>query len=141
MRILVPSDGSESALRALRYALSTRDLYRAPIRIDLVNVQRPIASGNVRRFIPREQLDAFYHEEGEAALRTAREVLEASDVPFTVHVTVGDESECIVRSAAEHGCNLIVMGTRGMNTLANMLLGSVSARVIHLSPVPVLLVK
>jgi nucleotide-binding universal stress UspA family protein len=46
-----------------------------------------------------------------------------------------------VRSAAEHGCNLIVMGTRGMNTLANMLLGSVSARVIHLSPVPVLLVK
>ena len=141
MRILVPADGSESALRALRYALSTRELYRAPIRIDLVNVQRPIASGNVRRYIPREQLEAFYQEEGEAALKTARKVLDASDVPFTVHVAVGDEPERIARYAAEHGCNLIVMGTRGMNTLASMLLGSVSARVIHLSPVPVLLVK
>jgi len=141
MRILVPVDGSECALRALRYALSTRDLYRDPIQIDLLNVQRRVASGNVRRFIPQEQLNEFYQEEGEAALKTAREVLDASDVPFTVHVAVGEEPECITQYAAEHGCNLIVMGTRGLNTLANMLLGSVSARVIHLSPVPVLLVK
>jgi nucleotide-binding universal stress UspA family protein len=141
MRILVPVDGSESALRALAYAVSTRDLYREPIQIDLLNVQRRVASGNVRRFIPQEQLSEFYQEEGEAALKTARELLASSGVPFTVHVAVGEEPECIARYAAEHGSNLIVMGTRGMNTLANMLLGSVSARVIHLSPVPVVLVK
>jgi nucleotide-binding universal stress UspA family protein len=141
MRILVPVDGSESALRALQYALSTRELFRAPIQIDLLNVQRRVASGNVRRFIAQEQLNQFYQEEGEAALKTAREVLDASGVPFTVHVAVGEEPACITRYAAEHGCDLIVMGTRGLNTLANMLLGSVSARVIHLAPVPVLLVK
>jgi nucleotide-binding universal stress UspA family protein len=62
-------------------------------------------------------------------------------VPFTAHVAIGEEPECIARYAAEHGSKQIVMGTRGMNTLANMLLGSVSARAIHLSPVPVLLVK
>ena len=141
MRILVPVDGSESALRALRYAISTCDLYREPIEIDLLNVQRRLASGNVRRFIPQEQLNEFYQEEGEAAMKTAREVLAASGVSFTAHVAIGEEPECIARYAADHGTSLIVMGTRGMNTLANMLLGSVSARTIHLSPVPVLLVK
>ena len=141
MRILVPVDGSESALRALRYAISTRELLRDPIQIDLVNVQRRVASGNVRRFIPAEQLNQFYQEEGDAALKSAREVLEGTDVPFTAHVAVGEEPECIAQYAAEHGCKLIVMGTRGMNTLANMVLGSVSTRVVHLAPVPVLLVK
>ena len=108
---------------------------------DLVNVQRRVASGNVRRFIPQDQLNEFYQEEGEAALKTARELLGASGVPFKAHVIIGEEPECIARYATEHGSDLIVMGTRGMNSLANMLLGSVSARVIHLSPVPVVLVK
>lgn len=141
MRILVPVDGSKSALRALKYALSMRERLRTPLTIDVVNVQRRVASGNVRHFIPQEQLDDYYEDEGKAALRTARKVLQASGVPFTVHVAVGEEPECIARYAKEHGCELIVMGTRGMNTLVNMLLGSVSSRVVHLAHVPVLLVK
>ncbi len=35
----------------------------------------------------------------------------------------------------------VFQGTRGMNSMSNMLLGSVATEVIHLSPVPVLLVK
>lgn len=141
MRILVPVDGSESALRALRYAIASRERYREPVQIDLLNVQRRIASGNVRRFIPQEQLNEFYQEEGNAALRTARELLESTGIPLTVHIAVGEEPECIARYATERGSDLVVMGTRGMGTISNMLLGSVSARVIHLSPVPVVLVK
>ena len=141
MRILVPVDGSEGALNALRYAIASRERYRDPIAIDLVNVQPRFASGNVRRFIPQEQLDAYCQEEGAAALKSARELLERSGVPFTVHVEVGEEPESIARYAKARGADLVVMGTRGMGTISNMLLGSVSARVIHLSPVPVLLVK
>jgi nucleotide-binding universal stress UspA family protein len=141
MRILVPVDGSESALRALRYAIASRERYREPVQIDLLNVQRRIASGNVRRFIPQEQLNEFYQEAGTAALRAARELLESTGIPLTVHIAVGEEPECIARYATERRSDLVVMGTRGMGTISNMLLGSVSARVIHLSPVPVVLVK
>jgi nucleotide-binding universal stress UspA family protein len=141
MRILVPVDGSESALRALRYAIASRERYREPVQIDLLNVQRRIASGNVRRFIPQEQLNEFYQEAGTAALRAARELLESTGIPLTVHIAVGEEPECIARYATERRSELVVMGTRGMGTISNMLLGSVSARVIHLSPVPVVLVK
>ena len=141
MRILVPVDGSDSALRAVHYAISLREKFREPVQFDLINVQRRIASGNVRMFVSEEEINRFYQEEGESALRGAHAAFESSAAPCAVHIAVGDEPESIARYAAEHGCDLVVMGTRGMGTIANMLLGSVSARVIHLSPVPVLLVK
>jgi nucleotide-binding universal stress UspA family protein len=47
----------------------------------------------------------------------------------------------IVRVANERKVDQIAMGTRGMGAVGNMLLGSVAQRVIHQSPVPVLLVK
>jgi nucleotide-binding universal stress UspA family protein len=43
--------------------------------------------------------------------------------------------------ARDEGCALIVMGTRGLGSIANMLLGSVATKVIHLAEVPVLLIK
>jgi len=141
MRILVPIDGSDSAVRAVRYALSLQDQLREPVQFDLINVQRRIASGNVRMFVSQDEIKRYYQEEGESALRSARTVLDGAGVPYAAHVAVGDEPESIARYAAEHGCDLVVMGTRGKGTIANMLLGSVSARVVHLSPVPVVLVK
>jgi nucleotide-binding universal stress UspA family protein len=141
MRILVPVDGSDGAVRAVRYALSLQDKLRDPVQFDLINVQRRIASGNVRMFVSQDEIKRFYQEEGENALRGARAVLDSAAVAYAAHVAVGDEPEAIARYATEHGCDLVVMGTRGKGTIANMLLGSVSARVIHLSPIPVVLVK
>ena len=46
-----------------------------------------------------------------------------------------------MRLAAERGVDCIVMGTRGMNALGGLLLGSVAQRVVHLASVPVMLVK
>ena len=47
----------------------------------------------------------------------------------------------IVRVAKAHQVDQIAMGTRGMGAIGSVLLGSVAQRVIHQSPVPVLLVK
>ena len=141
MRILVPVDGSDNALRAVRYAMHAGELFRDPVELHLINVQRKVASGAVRMFISQEQLESFYRDEGEAALRSARELLDAAGVTYHAHVAVGEEPQNIARYAQEHGCELIVMGTRGMGNIANLLLGSVSARTISLSSVPVLLVK
>jgi nucleotide-binding universal stress UspA family protein len=47
----------------------------------------------------------------------------------------------VVRYAREQRCSLIAMGTRGMGSVANLLLGSVATKVIGLSGIPVLLVK
>ena len=141
MRILVPVDGSGNALRALDYAISTRDLYRDPIEIHLLNAQRPVVSGNVRAFISQEQLHNYYQEEGTTALKTARARLNGSGIAHSAHVAVGEEAASICQYAAQHDCKLIVMGTRGMGNIANLLLGSVATKVVQLAPIPVVLVK
>ena len=69
MKILIPIDGSENALRAVRQVLDKRGWYREALEIHLVNVQLPVASGAVRMFIPQDQLREYYDDEGQKALQ------------------------------------------------------------------------
>lgn len=74
-------------------------------------------------------------------MAAARKLLDAAGVKYQHRIGVGDAAETIAAYAKEKGCDQIVMGTRGMGSVSNLLLGSVATQVIHLSPVPVLLVK
>ena len=58
-----------------------------------------------------------------------------------VGVVAGHAAEKIVQVAREHQCTRIVMGTRGLGSIAGLMLGSVAYKVVHLSPIPVTLVK
>ena len=141
LSVLVPIDGSPNALRALRHVISPEAICRAPEKIHLLNVQPPVASGVVRLFLSREDLSGYYEDEAEQALRPARQEIEKAGVAFQVEIRVGDAAETIVRYAREQHCSLIAMGTRGMGSVGNLLLGSVATKVIGLSEIPVLLVK
>jgi nucleotide-binding universal stress UspA family protein len=141
LRILVPIDGSENALRALRHIIGTRDLYREPIELHLLNVQLPVASGAVKMFISQQQLNDYYRDEGLAALIEARALLDHAGMPFQHHIGVGEIAQTIASYAMEKNCQQIVMGTHGRGGLAGALLGSVATKVIHLADRPVLLLK
>jgi len=141
VKVLVPIDGSDNALRALRYVLDHRERYRSPLELHLINVQLPIASGGVRMFISQDQLNDFHQEEGEAALAPARDIARAAGVPIHARVGVGDIAATVVQYARDAGCDMIVMGTRGMGATGSLILGSSATKIIHLSELPVLLVK
>jgi nucleotide-binding universal stress UspA family protein len=141
LKVLVPVDGSDNALRALRHVIATRSRYSDSLDLHVLNVQRPIASGAVRMFISQDTLNDYYREEGEKALESARELTAQSGMACRFHIAVGEEGASIAHYADEHSCDLIVMGTRGMGGLGNLVLGSVATRVIHLAHVPVTLVK
>ncbi|MFZ1403684.1 MAG: universal stress protein, partial [Anaerolineae bacterium] len=51
----------------------------------------------------------------------------------------GPAAAAIVRVAAEQGCDLIIMGRRGLSPMEQILLGSVSDNVLHLTDVPILI--
>ena len=57
------------------------------------------------------------------------------------HVLVGPVAEAIVRHAHDKRCDLIYIGTHGRTALGKALIGSTATKVLHISDLPVLLVK
>jgi len=60
LKLLLPVDGSDNALRAVKHAVDSQTWYREPPEYHLLNVQSPIASGAVKMFISQRQLDDYY---------------------------------------------------------------------------------
>ncbi len=141
LTLLVATDGSENADRAIDHVIKEAGRCREPVKVHLLNVQPALAGVNIKLFISREDLNAYYHDEGMAALKSPREKLGAAGVEYAFHIGVGDPAEVIVWYAEDKRCERIVMGSRGMGTVSNLVLGSVATKTIHLAKVPVLLVK
>lgn len=139
-RILLPVDGSANAERAVKYLIGLAARLK-PLEVHLMNVQPPILSGGVRMFVSRETIEGYQQEEGTKALQSARALLDAAGIPYRHHIAVGDIADSIAAYAGKEGCDAIVMGTRGMGSVSNLVLGSVATKVLHLAAVPVTLVK
>jgi nucleotide-binding universal stress UspA family protein len=139
MKALVPVDGSENALRALRH---TVDLAKSGAlnEIHVLNVQPPLGGG-VTTFVGSATVKDFHREEAEKVLAPVKALLDEAKVPYKVHITVGTPGECIAEIARRHKVDKIIMGTRGLGSLGGLLLGSVATDVIKRADVPVTLVK
>lgn len=141
LKLLLPVDGSPSALNATRKLIDTLVWYREAPAIELCTVHLPLPRvGNAGAFISKEMVQKYYEEESDAMLKPSREVLDAAGVGYTVHRLVGPIAESIVERAKQSGSDMIYMGTRGMSALANMAMGSVATRVLHLAHIPIVLI-
>ncbi len=140
--VLLAVDGSEDSLVATRHLVTLRDDLRdgRTLAVHMLNVQRPL-SGDVTRFVAGQTVEGYHHERAEAALAPARAILAAAGVTFTEHRQTGDAASSIADSARAQGCELIVMGARGLGSNAAALLGSVTQSTIERSTTPVLVVK
>lgn len=137
----MPVDGSDNALRAVRHVIDQKDWFQGAVELHLLNVQLPIASGLVKSFISKSQLDDYYRDEGLSALKGACAELDSAHVPHNDHVGVGELSATILDYARDKNCDLVVMGTHGRSAFGDALLGSVASRVLHQARIPVLFVK
>jgi nucleotide-binding universal stress UspA family protein len=139
LRLLVATDGSENAARAVAHLVELR---RRGVALEAVlcNVQPPVMSGEVGAIAPVEIAARKRSLAAAAALQSARAPLEAAAIPVTAHEASGDPAEEICAAALSHGCDGIVVGRRGLGALASLVLGSVSTQVVRRSPLPVTLV-
>jgi nucleotide-binding universal stress UspA family protein len=139
-RILVAVDGSESSDRAVAHLLKKLGWYKEAVEVHLLNVQAALPV-DVSRFIATEQLEDFHKEQGERALASARAILGGAKVAFVTHIGVGEPAHVIAHYAKEKAIDQIVMGTRGLGTVAGLVMGSVTTKVVSITDVPVLLIK
>jgi len=139
-KILVPVDGSEGSLRALKYAAENTKRLVDP-ELHIVNVQPAGDDWMVRRMIKAQELEKMAREWYETAMVPARELLAKASVKAHEHFAQGDAAPTVVQLAKDLGCTQIVMGTRGMSALGGLLMGSVAVKVLHHAHVPVTFVK
>src|SRR3954469_7166602 len=141
LKILLPVDGSPSAVRATQMLIDTLGWYREAPSLDVVAVHLPVPRvPNMGWFVRKEMIRKYYDDECAAMLAPSRSLLEAAGVACTFHSLAGPIAETIVERATHAGSDMIYMGTRGMSALANMALGSVTTRVLHLCHIPVVLI-
>jgi nucleotide-binding universal stress UspA family protein len=134
-KLLVPVDGSENALRAVRHAVN-QSLAKGGLEAHLLYV-RPRLSWRFSRVAGKKQRDSYHRELAEQVLRPARELLHRYSVPHAVHVESGDRAEAIHRTAQRLHVDRIVLGTARKNSLTRIFEDSVTSRLIEIARVPV----
>ncbi|MFI7307040.1 universal stress protein [Micromonospora aurantiaca] len=133
--VVVGSDGSESALRALGFAVERAAQRDVPLRV--LRAWEPPGDRWVPPDFDPEQVAASERAAAEAELATWRESF--PDVPVEIEAVPGSASALLVE--ASRSAQLVVVGSRGRGGLRGMLLGSVSQQLIQHSHCPVAVVR
>ena len=136
-RILLATDGSPDAQKALAYA---RDLaLRDGAQVIIVHAFRPVPTYLGDPW--GEQTIARHITVVKEIADEAAQELRKAGLDPTVEVLEGPPADAILRVADVRQCDLIVMGCRGHSILTSLLLGSVSHRVLAHAHAPVLVAR
>jgi nucleotide-binding universal stress UspA family protein len=140
-KVLGPIDGSDNALRALNVAIG--QLRSVPgAELHLLTVHPPVrVYGEIQVYASHERMEELAAQHARDILAPAEARPGSAGIRWGSEQLEGDPAETIVRRAADLGCDAIVMGTRGLGRVENLVLGSVAFKVVHLATVPVTLVR
>ena len=136
--ILLAVDGSEHSLHAAKEA---GDLARA-MKSKVVRIV--IAYDSIPPYLGEPNLQHAINarmKEANAILQKAQDAV--GKIPGEVHTELieGPAAEAIINVAKTRGSTVIVMGSRGLSTIAELVLGSTSHKVVSHAPCPVLVVR
>ena len=146
--ILIPTDGSELAERAVTHGVSLAKFVGAKITVLIVEERVGTVWSTTIAEHRLAEVTAKYADEikkhATTVLDHVAKAAKQAGVPCdTVQVQVGDVQpyEAIIATATDRGCDLIVMASHGRSGLSAVVLGSVTNKVLTYTKVPVLVVQ
>ena len=142
-KILVPIDGSETSWHALEQAIVLGNKFDSELVV--VNVIQPYNNAALLAvpfdYATINQGNSELEKIGDKVLGMAKEKIGGYARGVELILEVGHPSERIVSLARKSECDSIVIGSRGLSSIAEFFLGSVSSKVSQYATVPVLIVK
>lgn len=134
--IALAADGSENSMRAARQALEVAKHAGAKVEILLV-----ADFTKARNEVLHSQSKEALEYERRQKIRSIEELFLNEKVEYDVKILHGEPGPTIVEYVNEHDFDLIILGSRGLNSLQEMVLGSVSHKVVKRAKAPVMIVK
>jgi nucleotide-binding universal stress UspA family protein len=139
-RIVVGTDGSETASEAVKQAVDLAKLTDATLSI--VSAYAPISGKRGGQGVPEDvQYEIGPREDVNLVLDAAAAEARKAGVEAQTHPVEGDPAEGILNVAEQTGADLIVVGNKGMAGARRFLLGSVPNKVSHHAPCSVIIVR
>jgi nucleotide-binding universal stress UspA family protein len=139
LKILIPVDGSELSLDAVRHAL---DLVRQGLQVQfiLANVQEPPSLYEMLTVRDPQLLEGVSAGAGAHLLAAAQALCDAAGVTYESEIAEGDPAHTLIDIVERFGCDAVVMGAQGKGGFTGSL-GTVSQELAHACPVPITVVK
>jgi nucleotide-binding universal stress UspA family protein len=136
-KILIASDGSDGAGRALSAAISLAKTHGAGLHMICVE-ELPNFPASVGEVI-EEKAEATHVFQAVTAQAEAQ--AQAMAIKLTAHIVVGHAVKTIAEFVEREGFDLLVVGYMGHSALYNRIIGSTTDRLVELAPCAVLVVK
>ena len=141
--IVVGTDGSETATRAVREAVAIAKAVGATV--ELVSAYAQVPESRVRaeaRDAPEDVRWAAHPRRAvEATLSDAASIATAEGVTANTYARQADPADAILDVAEEQKADLIVVGNKGMAGAKRFLLGSVPDKISHHAPCSVMIIR
>lgn len=139
LKILIPVDGSATALLAVRHGLRLVD---EGLRASFVlaNVQPPTTLYEMVTAPDPEVLIPATGAAGEHLLESAAALMDAAGVEYEREVMAGEAAHVLIDIVERHACDAVIVGAERGGAWRHALLGSVSQVLTSESPVPVTVV-
>ena len=142
-RIVVGTDGSDTAAEAVRQAVELAKLSGA--QLNIVSAYEPVPKRRVEKEALDAPADVQYEigprEDVNLVLEAAAAAVRKEGVEVTIHPVEADPADAILNTAEEVNADLIVVGNKGMTGARRYLLGSVPNNVSHHAPCSVMIVR
>jgi nucleotide-binding universal stress UspA family protein len=145
-RILIATDGSEMATKAVTHGIALAKVHKAPVTIvtvtDIWSAFEMAHDYDQRKKDPIGNYEALAATSAKRILDKAGEIAKAEGVDCTLlHVADKPPAEGIIEAAESAGADLIVMASHGRRGISRLLLGSQANQVVTFSKVPVMIVR
>ena len=138
-KILVPADGSDNSYRALEAALVFSEKLGSSISVVNVMEQVPITHIESEKLL-NELLEA-YKKENQEILSKCSDIAHQKGITIKTVLLQGNPAPVILDYIKKENLDLVIMGSRGMGKFKELILGSVSSKIMHHSPCAVMIIR